>query len=153
MTRSTKFACFCTAQTSIFQQNFVKECLRRDLRGAVCSHLVFELDSMLVVMFMLGMWGCHRNHLRVLLQECHDLGKPSFFVAVPGPYVMFTGNTTLLRTSLRVRPSSGSGRDFRSVRQKLTFIFFEMLSLCEPRSDVYQIAQPNMYFSGSGEGC
>ena len=33
-----------------------RECLRRALRGAVCSHLVFELDSMLVVMFMLGMW-------------------------------------------------------------------------------------------------
>ena len=37
--------------------------------------MVFELDSMLVVMFMLGMWGCHRTHLRVLLQECHDLGE------------------------------------------------------------------------------
>ena len=47
--------------------------------GAVCSDLVFELDSMLVVMFMLGMWGCHRNHLRVLLQECHDLGEALTF--------------------------------------------------------------------------
>jgi ribonuclease HI len=56
-----------------------RECLRRALRGAVCSHVVFELDSMLVVMFMLGMWGCHRNHLRVLLQECHDLGEALTF--------------------------------------------------------------------------
>ena len=32
-------------------------------------------------------------------------GKPSLFAAVPGPYVMFTGSTTLLRTGLRVRPS------------------------------------------------
>ena len=41
--------------------------------GPVRSHLVFGLDSMLVGMIMLGMWGGHRNHLRVLLQECHDL--------------------------------------------------------------------------------
>ena len=44
-----------------------RECLRRALRAPKCPHLVFELDSMLVVMFMLGHWGCHRNHLRALL--------------------------------------------------------------------------------------
>ena len=42
----------------------------------------------------------------------------------------------------------------------VNFIFYyawntksEMLPLCEHTSGVYRIAQPNMYFSGSGEGC
>ena len=60
-----------------------RECLRRALRAPKCPHLAFELDSMLVVMFMLGNWGCHRNHLRVLLQECHDLGEALIFRGCP----------------------------------------------------------------------
>ena len=60
-----------------------RECLRRALRAPKCHHLVFELDSMLVVMFMLGNWGCHRDHLRVLLQECHDLGEALIFRGCP----------------------------------------------------------------------
>ena len=38
---------------------------------------------MLDVMLMLGMWGCHRNHIRVLLQECHDLGEALAFRGCP----------------------------------------------------------------------
>ena len=49
--------------------------LRRALREPVLASIVFELDSLLVVKFMTGEWGCHRAHLRVLLQECHDLGE------------------------------------------------------------------------------
>ena len=30
---------------------------------------------MLVVMMMLGKWGCHREHLRVLLDECCELAE------------------------------------------------------------------------------
>ena len=41
----------------------------------------------------------------ICFQPHTDLQLPSFFAAVPGPYVTFTGSTTLLRTSLRVRPS------------------------------------------------
>ena len=47
--------------------------LRRALRKRP-HRLVFELDSLLIVMMMKGRWGCHRAHLRVLLAECHDLG-------------------------------------------------------------------------------
>ena len=82
-----------------------RECLRRALRGAVCSHLVFELDSMLVVMFTLGMWGCHRNHLRVLLQECHDLGEALIFRGCTWTIRHGYQEYNTLRTSLRVRPS------------------------------------------------
>ena len=48
--------------------------LRRALRLAP-PRLVFELDSLLVGMMMSGKWGCHRQHLRVLLAECYDLGE------------------------------------------------------------------------------
>ena len=48
--------------------------LRRALRQAP-RRVVFELDSLLVVMMMSGKWGCHRQHLRVLLAECYDLGE------------------------------------------------------------------------------
>ena len=48
--------------------------LRRALRLAP-RRVVFELDSLLVVMMMSGKWGCHRQHLRVLLAECYDLGE------------------------------------------------------------------------------
>ena len=37
--------------------------------------LIFELDSMLVVMMMSGIWGCHRAHLRPLLAECYDMAE------------------------------------------------------------------------------
>ena len=52
----------------------LRECLRRALRnpGRV---LIFELDSMLVVMMMSGIWGCHRAHLRPLLAECYDMAE------------------------------------------------------------------------------
>ena len=60
-----------------------RECLRRALRAPRCAHVVFELDSMLVVMLMQGMWGCHRDHIRVLLQECHDLGEALVFRGCP----------------------------------------------------------------------
>ena len=48
--------------------------LRRALRLAP-RRVVFEFDSLLVVMMMSGKWGCHRQHLRVLLAECYDLGE------------------------------------------------------------------------------
>ena len=51
-----------------------REALRRALRVLPPS-LVFELDSMLIVMQMSGRWGCHRRHLRDLLAECYDLGE------------------------------------------------------------------------------
>ena len=51
-----------------------REALRRALRILPPS-LVFELDSMLIVMQMSGRWGCHRRHLRDLLAECYDLGE------------------------------------------------------------------------------
>ena len=51
--------------------------LRRALRLAP-PRLVFELDSLLVVMMMSGKWGCHRQHLRVLLAEYYDLGEQLF---------------------------------------------------------------------------
>ena len=38
---------------------------------------------MLVVMLMQGLWGCHRDHIRVLLQECHDLGEALVFRGCP----------------------------------------------------------------------
>ena len=44
----------------------LRACLRRALRTPR-PQLVFEGDSMLVVMMMTGKWGCHREHLRVLL--------------------------------------------------------------------------------------
>ena len=50
-------------------------CLCRAMRVFDSMHLVFELDSMLVVKLMRGEWGCHRAHLRILLQECHDVGE------------------------------------------------------------------------------
>ena len=37
--------------------------------------VIFELDSMLVVMMLSGRWGCHRKHLLELLKECYDLGE------------------------------------------------------------------------------
>ena len=37
--------------------------------------MVFEFDSMLIVMQMSGRWGCHRRDLRDLLAECYDLGE------------------------------------------------------------------------------
>ena len=37
--------------------------------------LIFEFDSMLVVMMMSGIWGCHRAHLRPLLAECYDMAE------------------------------------------------------------------------------
>ena len=52
-----------------------RECLRRALSDPVLTPLVFELDSMLVVQCINGEWGCHRAHLRVLLQDCYDLGE------------------------------------------------------------------------------
>ena len=46
----------------------LRECLRRALRNPG-RLLIFELDSMLVVMVMSGIWGCHRAHLRPLLRN------------------------------------------------------------------------------------
>jgi len=37
--------------------------------------MVFELNSLLIVMQMSGRGGCHRRHLRDLLAECYDLGE------------------------------------------------------------------------------
>ena len=48
--------------------------LRRAL-GHRPPRIVFELDSLLIVMMMQGRWGCHRAHLRVLLAECYDLSE------------------------------------------------------------------------------
>ena len=46
------------------------------LRGRYPGRLlIFELDSMLVVMMMSGIWGCHRAHLRPLLAECYDMAE------------------------------------------------------------------------------
>ena len=52
----------------------LRECLRRALRNPG-RLLIFELDSMLVVMMMSGIWGCHRAHLRPLLAECYDMAE------------------------------------------------------------------------------
>ena len=52
--------------------------LRACLRRAVSSprpRIVFEGDSMLCVMMMTGKWGCHREHLRELLEDCFQLGE------------------------------------------------------------------------------
>ena len=52
----------------------LRECLRKALRDPPPS-AIFELDSLLVVMMMSGLWGCHRKHLLTLLKECYDLGE------------------------------------------------------------------------------
>ena len=52
----------------------LRACLRRALRHPR-PRLVFEGDSMLVVMMMTGKWGCHREHLRILLDECRELAE------------------------------------------------------------------------------
>ena len=52
----------------------LRECLRKALRDPPTS-AIFELDSLLVVMMMSGLWGCHRKHLLTLLKECYDLGE------------------------------------------------------------------------------
>ena len=51
-----------------------REALGRALQ-VLPSRLVFELDSLLIVMMMIGKWCCRRDHLRSLLAECYDLGK------------------------------------------------------------------------------
>jgi len=38
-------------------------------------HVVFELDSLLLVNFMKGIFGCHAPHLRGLFEECRQLGN------------------------------------------------------------------------------
>ena len=58
---------------------------------------------MLVVMLMQGMWGCHRKHIRVLLQECHDLGEALAFRGAPGPSVTYIVSTILSRIGLPAR--------------------------------------------------
>ena len=52
----------------------LREALRRALR-VLPPLLVFELDSMIIVMQMSGRWGCLRRNLRDLLAECYDLGE------------------------------------------------------------------------------
>ena len=52
----------------------LRECLRRALSNPG-RLLIFDLDSMLVVMMMHGRWGCHRAHLRPLLAECYDMAE------------------------------------------------------------------------------
>ena len=51
-----------------------RECLRRAIRNPL-PLIVFEGDSMLVASLMAGRWGCHRAHIRELLNECYDLGE------------------------------------------------------------------------------
>ena len=50
------------------------ECLRRAIRNPL-PLIVFEGDSMLVVSLMAGRWGCHRAHIRELLNDCYNLGE------------------------------------------------------------------------------
>jgi ribonuclease HI len=38
-------------------------------------HVVFELDSLLLVNFMNGKFGCHAPHLRGLFEQCRQLGN------------------------------------------------------------------------------
>ena len=51
----------------------LRECLFKALRDPPPS-AIFGLDSLLVVMMMSRLWGCHRKHL-LTLQECYDLGE------------------------------------------------------------------------------
>jgi ribonuclease HI len=39
------------------------------------AHVVFELDSLLLVKFMNGEFGCHAPNLRGLFEECRQLGN------------------------------------------------------------------------------
>ena len=62
------------ATSNMAELSGLRACLRRAVSNPR-PRIVFEGDSMPCVMMMTGKWGCHRENLRELLEDCFQLGE------------------------------------------------------------------------------
>ena len=52
------------------------------------TRVVFELNSLLIVMMMTGKWSCHSAHLMSFIAKCYDLGEQLTQAGWTGPSAM-----------------------------------------------------------------
>ena len=76
LTRSTRFTCFCTAQTSIFQKNFVK--LFRIFRQILQEFIIFEFFSVIVAQILMKFYRIFQKMLLGSFPNCSFKAKKQF---------------------------------------------------------------------------
>ena len=134
--------------------------LRRALRLAP-PRLVFELDSLLLVMMMSGKWGCHRQHLRVLLAECYDLGEQLPQAGCDWSIWHVTVNITASRTNSRgiasvtpaKRTSPPRGDTFRGLQPSRAHDSYHMTYGVPRPEDTLTTVAPRRPYQRYQRGC